>query len=153
MKYTNVAQPHSTFSEDLKLNLHPLQTDTHPYDMANLIKIKKATVKSWPAKLKPTLIARGEGNPYEETVTKLMGELPDLVATVSIALDEDQTPRGAHYKLLGRPIQLAVKAKAIWNEGPKDARVVFTFDPENIEFPSIGDQRGLTQWVDVFDSG
>ena len=50
-------------------------------------------------------------------------------------------------------IQLAVKAKAIWNEGPKDARVVFTFDPENIEFPSIGDQRGLTQWVDVFDSG
>lgn len=121
--------------------------------MANLIKIKKATVKSWPAKLKPTLIARGEGNPYEETVTKLMGELPDLVATVSIVLDEDQVPRGAHYKLLGRPIQIAVKAKAIWNEGPKESRVVFNFDPDNIEFPSTGDQRGLTQWMDVFDSG
>ena len=39
-------------------------------DMTNLIKIKKGTVKSWPSKLKASLIARGEGNPYEEVVTK-----------------------------------------------------------------------------------
>lgn len=121
--------------------------------MTNLIKIKKGTVKSWPSKLKASLIARGEGNPYEEVVTKLMGDLPDLTATIAICLDEDQTPKGAHYKLLGRPIQVAIKAKAIWNEGPKDAKVILRIDPDTLEFPATGDQRGLSQWQDVFESG
>ena len=39
--------------------------------MANLIKVKKATAKSWPTKLKPSLIARGEGKPYEKVAAKL----------------------------------------------------------------------------------
>ena len=51
--------------------------------MANLIKVKKATAKSWPTKLKPSLIARGEGRPYEEVTAKLIGELPELIATVT----------------------------------------------------------------------
>ena len=121
--------------------------------MANLIKIKKATKTAWPSKVKAALVARGEGNPYEEVVAKLVGEMPDLIATVAVAIDEDQNNRGAHYKLLGRSIQVAVKAKAIWNAGPKEGKVVLTIQPDLLEFPSIGDQRGLSQWQDVFDSG
>ena len=51
--------------------------------MANLIKVKKATAKSWPTKLKPSLIARGEGRSYGEVTAKLIGELPELIATVT----------------------------------------------------------------------
>ena len=121
--------------------------------MANLIKVKKATAKSWPTKLKPSLIARGEGKPYEEVAAKLVGDLPELIATVAICLDEDQANKGAHYKLLGRPIQVAIKAKAVWGEGPKEGKIVLTINPDLLEFPSVGDQRSITAWQDVFDSG